>query len=55
MKSEIIHSCLEEGNIKSIQEETVYSRERIYKWRKLYLAGDAALLMRKNEHLLREE
>lgn len=56
LKLDIIHSCFEVGNpIKLVSEETGYSRTSIYKWRKLYLAGGAALIIGKKKHLPREE
>ena len=53
-KLEILHRCFEIGeDIKSLSEETGYSRNSIYHWRKLYLAGGAGALMSKKNHLPR--
>lgn len=53
-KLAILHRCFEIGeDIKSLSEETGYSRNSIYHWRKLYLAGGAGALMSKKNHLPR--
>ena len=53
-KMEILHRCFEEGeSIKSVSEETGYSRGSIYKWRREYLVGGAGALMSKKKHLPR--
>lgn len=53
-KLEILHRYFEIGeDIKSLSEETGYSRNSIYHWRKLYLAGGAGALMSKKNHLPR--
>lgn len=53
-KLEILHRCFEIGeSIKSVSEETGYSRGSIYQWRKEYLAGGAGALMNKKKDLPR--
>lgn len=54
LKLSIIHRCFEEGeDIKSVSEETGYSRTSIYLWRKKYVAGGAAALASDKKHLPR--
>lgn len=54
LKLSIIHRCFEEGeDIKSVSEETGYSRASIYLWRKKYIAGGAAALANEKKHLPR--
>ncbi len=41
LKLSIIHRCFKEGeDIKSVSEETGYSRTSIYLWRRKYVVGD---------------
>lgn len=48
LKLTIIHRCFEEGeDIKSISEETDYSRASIYLWRRKYVSGGASALVSK--------
>lgn len=52
LKLSIIHRCFEEEDIKSVSEETGYSRTSIYLWRKKYVVGGAvALTSEKNTYL----
>ncbi len=54
LKLSIIHRCFEEGeDIKSVSEETGYSRTSIYLWRRKYVAGGAAALASEKKHLPR--
>ena len=54
LKLSIIRRCFEKGeDIKSVSEETGYSRTSIYLWRRKYVVGGAAALASKNKHLPR--
>ena len=54
LKLSIIRRCFEKGeDIKSVSEETGYSRTSIYLWRRKYVAGGAAALASKKKHLPR--
>ncbi len=45
MKLNILHRCFEIGeDIKSVSEDTGYSRTSIYSWRRKYLNGGAGAL-----------
>ena len=54
LKLSIIRRCFEEGeDIKSVSEETGYSRASIYLWRRKYVVGGAAALTSEKKHLPR--
>ena len=54
LKLSIIRRCFETGeDIKSVSEETGYSRTSIYLWRRKYVVGGAAALASKKNHLPR--
>lgn len=54
LKLSIIRRCFEKGeDIKSVSEETGYSRTSIYLWRRKYVVGGAAALASKKKHLPR--
>lgn len=54
LKLSIIHRCFEEGeDIKSVSEETGYSRAIIYLWRRKYIVEGAAALTSEKKHLPR--
>lgn len=56
VKLNILHRCFEVGeDIKSVSEDTGYSRATIYSWRRKYLSGGAGALMSKKKHLPRGE
>ncbi|MDD6639791.1 MAG: transposase, partial [Erysipelotrichaceae bacterium] len=56
VKLNILHRCFEVGeDIKSVSEDTGYSRASIYSWRRKYLSGGAGALMSKKKHLPRGE
>ena len=56
MKLNILHRCFEIGeDIKSVSEDTGYSRTSIYSWRRKYLNGGAGALMSQKKHLPRGE
>ena len=56
MKLNILHRCFEIGeDIKSVSEDTGYSRASIYSWRRKYLNGGAGALMSQKKHLPRGE
>lgn len=56
VKLSILHRCFEIGeDIKSVSEDTGYSRASIYSWRRKYLSGGAGALMSKKKHLPRGE
>ena len=54
LKLSIIHRCFEEGeDIKSVSQDSGYSRTSIYLWRRKYVAGGAAALTSEKKHLPR--
>ncbi len=54
LKLSIIHRCFEEGeDIKSVSQDSGYSRTSIYLWRRKYVAGGAAALASEKKHLPR--
>lgn len=56
VKLNILHRCFEVGeDIKSVSEDTGYSRASIYSWRRKYLSGGAGALMSKKKHLPRDK
>lgn len=56
MKLNILRRCFEIGeDIKSVSEDTGYSRASIYSWRRKYLNGGAGALMSQKKHLPRGE
>ena len=56
VKLNILHRCFEAGeDIKSVSEDTGYTRSSIYSWRRKYLSGGAGALMSKKKHLPRGE
>ena len=52
LKLSIIRRCLEKGeDIKSMSEETAYSKASIYLWRRKYLVEGRAALTSEKKHL----
>lgn len=55
-KLNILHRCFKvREDIKSVSEDTSYSRASIYSRRRIYLNGSASVLMSKTKHLPRGE